>query len=495
MSNIENSDFSVKEEKISVFKKFPRTFWLANVAELFERWAWYGLFMVLALYLTGSKDDGALGFSQEQKGLMMGTVTGFLYFLPVLTGAIADKVGYKLMLLIAFVIYAIGYFLMGQLETYTSVFMAFAMVGLGAALFKPVISATIAKTTNDKTSSIGFGIFYMIVNIGAFVGPIFASKLREISWIYVFYMSSIILVLNFLMVLFFYKEPEREKNNEPIGKTIITIFKNIFTVLKDFKFVIFLILIVGFWTMYNQLFYTLPVFIEQWMDTSTIYDVLYNISPNLAITIGTENGTISPEMLTNIDALYIIIFQIIVSTVVMKFKPLTAMISGIFVASIGIGLMFMFDNPFFLFLSILIFGLGEMSSSPKITEYIGRIAPTDKKALYMGMAYLPLAGGNFFAGVLSGSAYSKLSDKILLLKTEFLKKGWTVPDINENFTQNDFIKMGCDLMKMSENELTKYLWTTYHPSNIWYIFTAIGVLTGLGLFLYDKFILKSVKHS
>lgn len=491
------NDFKIKMQtksditKISIFKKFPRTFWVANTVELFERWAWYGLFMVLALYLTGSQDEGALGFSQAQKGLMMGAVTGSLYVLPVITGAIADKFGYKRILLIAFVLYAVGYFLMGQFTSYTSVFIAFGMVGIGAALFKPVISATIAKTTNDKTSSIGFGIFYMMVNIGAFVGPIFASKLRQLDWNYVFYMSSFVLILNFLLVFLMYKEPQIEENTEPLGKTVKTILKNILIVLKDWKFVLFLLLIVGFWTMYNQLFYSLPVFIEQWMDTSTIYDILHKISPSLAQKIGTENGTISPEMLTNIDALYIVIFQILVSSFVMKFKPLNAMIGGIFVASVGIGLMFMFHNPFYLFVTILIFGLGEMSSSPKITEYIGKIAPKEKKALYMGMSFLPLAGGNFFAGYLSGDVYGKISDKIFLLKKFYISKGWEIPEINENFSQNDFISQACNLLQMTEKELTIHLWNAYNPSNIWYIFTGIGLITVVGLFFYDKFLLKS----
>ena len=477
---------------MKIFKKFPRTFWIANTSELFERWAWYGLFMVLALYLTGSKDTGALGFSQQQKGMMMGVVSAFLYFFPIITGAIADRIGYKKILLIAFAIYAVSYVAMGHLTNYTLVFIAFFFVGIGAALFKPVISATIAKTTTKKTSSIGFGIFYMMVNLGAFIGPIVASKLRAINWTYVFYMAAAVIVVNFFLVLFFYKEPveKTETKKEPFSETIITIFKNIFIVFKDFKFLIFLIIIVGFWTMYLQLFYSLPNFIEQWMDTTPIYDFLANINPKIAAKIGTKEGTIAPEMLTNLDALYIVIFQVLVSSIVMKIKPLNAMITGIFIASVGIGLTFMFNNPFYLFISILIFGIGEMSSSPKITEYIGRIAPKDKKALYMGMSFLPLAGGNFLAGILSGSVYGKMSDKISLVKKEFTQNNWNIPEFSDNFTKNDLIQLACDKLSYTELELTRYLWDTYHPQNIWYIFTGIGVITTLSLFIYDKIISK-----
>ncbi|MEI6696247.1 MAG: MFS transporter [Bacteroidota bacterium] len=473
-----------------VFKTFSRNYWMANAMELFERWAYYGMFAVLALYLTGSKDTGALGFTQIQKGHLMGTVTFVLYFLPIITGSIADKFGYKKVLFVAYIILSSGYFLMGRVESYSSVFIVFLFVAIGAALFKPVISATIARNTNESNSSVGFGIFYMIVNIGAFVGPIFASKLRMHNWNYVFIMSSGIILIN-LILLIFYKEPERKKNTEPLIKVIFTVFRNIFKVVKDFKFVIFLLIIVGFWTMYWQLFFTLPTFIEQWVDTSVIYDNIANLSPALAAKIGNPDGSISPEMIINIDALYIILFQIIVSSVVMKLKPLNSMISGIFVCSIGLGLWFVTQNGMYLFLSIMIFSFGEMASSPKISEYIGRIAPKDKTALYMGTSFLPLAGGNFFAGILSGNVYTQMSDKISLLKIEVAARGLHIPEISDSFSQNDYIRQASEAMGMTKHELTQYLWNTYHPSNIWMVFSGIGVFTALMLFLYDRLLLKS----
>lgn len=475
---------------VNLIKSFPRTYWMANTMELFERWAYYGMFAVLALYLTGSKETGALGFTQIQKGHLMGTVTFILYFLPIITGAIADKFGYKKVLLIAYIILSSGYYLMGQVESYSMVFVVFLFVAIGAALFKPVISATIARNTNNTNSSVGFGIFYMIVNIGAFIGPVFASKLRENNWNYVFVMSSGIILIN-LILLIFYKEPKREKNTDSLFNLILNVFKNIATVVKDLKFVLFLLIIVGFWTMYWQLFFTLPTFIEQWIDTSIIYNNLANLSPTLASKIGNADGGISPEMLINIDALYIIMFQILVSTVVMKLKPLNAMITGIFVCSLGLALWFVTQNGMYLFLSLMIFSFGEMASSPKISEYIGRIAPEGKTALYMGTSFLPLAGGNFFAGILSGDVYTKISDKIYLLKLEVAKRGIEIPEISDQFTQTDYINMAANKMGMSTHQLTHFLWNTYNPSHIWMVFSAIGVFTGLMLILYDKFLLKS----
>ena len=473
-----------------VFKKFPKAFWVANTMELFERWAWYGLFAVLALYLTNSTDDGALGFTQSQKGAIMGTVTGILYLLPLITGAIADRVGYKKVLIIAYLILGSGYYIMGEVTSYTMVYIAFLWVALGAALFKPVISATITKTTDDETSSIGFGIFYMMVNIGGFIGPIFSSKLREeYGWKIVFLMAASAIAVNLILVLFFYTEPEREKSTESLGKTITTSLKNIVTALADKKLTMFLLIMVGFWTMFNQLFYTLPNFIDQWVNTSIIYDSIANISPKLAAAIGTKDGTIAPEMLVNLDAGAIILFQILISTLVMRFKPLNGIISGIIVNAIGIGLAFSTGNGFFVILGIFIFALGEMASSPKFTEYVGKIAPKGKEALYMGTSFLPVAVGNYITGFLSGDVYQAWSDKISLLQKEVAKRGLDIQEIGEGFSQNDYTAKAAELMGMDNQQLTDFLWTTYNPSKIWMLFSAIGVGTVICLYLYDKFII------
>lgn len=329
--------------------------------------------------------------------------------------------------MVAYAIMASGYTMLAFITDYVLFYMAFIWLAIGAALFKPVITATIAKTTDEKTSSVGFGIFYMMVNLGAFIGPIVASKLRIFSWQYIFFISAAVTVINLILVAFLYREPQREKDNRPLGESMKTIFKNIWLAVKDVRFLLFLVIIMGFWAMYNQLFYTLPVFIQQWMDTSLLYNFLYNISPGLANAIGTREGIVEPEIITNLDAMYIVIFQVLVSTLVMRFRPLTAMTSGIIVATIGLSLSFATNNPFFLVFSLFIFAVGEMSSSPKINEYIGRIAPKDKVALYMGASFIPVAGGNLLAGFISGDLYGRMSDKVNLLIHDLTSKGVEVP--------------------------------------------------------------------
>ncbi|MFO8129398.1 MAG: MFS transporter [Bacteroidales bacterium] len=470
--------------------RFPRTFWLANVMELFERWAWYGIFIILAIYLTASRDEGALGFTQVQKGYLMGTVVGILYILPVITGAIADKAGYKKILILSFLMLSSGYMFMAFVTTYAAMFVVFLYVAIGAGLFKPVISATIAKTTNKENATVGFGIFYMIVNIGAFIGPVFAAKMRVLEWKYAFIISALAIAVNIILVVFFYKEPPREKTGESLGNTLASILKNLLTALRDVKLIIFLLIIVGFWTMYNQLFFTLPVFIDQWVDTHIVYENIRTVWPWLAGFLANEEQGINAELLVNIDALYIVIFQVAISSVIKKIKPVNTIITGFLISAVGIGLWFVTQNGMYLFITILVFAVGEMASSPRILEYIGNIAPKDKVAMYMGTYYLPLAGGNFLAGILSGDTYTRMSDKTALLQKEVARRGLDIPEISENVTQNDYFSHAGELLGMNPQELTDYLWNTYQPGNIWMVFTGIGMGTVLLLFLFDRIVLR-----
>lgn len=473
---------------IKIVKSYPRTFWAANTLELFERWAYYGIFNLLALYLTGSQETGALGFSQVEKGLIMGIVNAILYFLPIITGSIADKYGYKKILFIAFVILSSGYFLMGLFTSFAAIFMTFFYVAIGAALFKPIISATISKTTSENSSSIGFGIFYMLINVGALIGPYIASELREFKWQYIFMMSSGIILVNLIILLIFYREPDKKEISEPLGKSFRQVFTNIYVALKDRKFLLFLILIIGGWTVYWQYFYSLPVFIEQWTTTSDIYDTIFKVFPGLAESIGTQDGNILPEKFILIDAFFIIILQVSISAFMMRYKAINTMIAGFLVNAIGLALALITRNGWILVMAIFIFSIGEMCFSPKILEYISNLAPRDKAALYMGSNFLPMAMGNFLGGLLSGRIYEVLSDKYILLGREIKRWGLDMPAVSDQFTKNDYFARAAEMMGMDNQSLTEYLWINYYPSRFGLILITIGVLTALGLIIYDKFI-------
>jgi proton-dependent oligopeptide transporter, POT family len=475
---------------ISVLKKYNTTFWASNIIELFERWAWYGFYMAFALYLVNSKDTGALGLTQAQKGIIMGTGSMLLYFLPVITGAIADKVGYKRMLFLSFTVYITGFYMIGSFDTFGLMFFAFIWTCIGGALFKPIISGMIARTTNEETSSIGFGIFYMMVNIGGFIGPFIAGVLMQKSWDFVFYMSMVTMAVNYFITAFYFREPVVKEKGSSLGKTIVQAFVNIGITLNNWKFVLFLIIMVLFWTAFNQLYYSFPVFVEQWVDTSPLYDGIHAVWPWLAEAIGTPQGTITAVTLGSMDAFFIIVFQLVVSTYVMRFRPLAAMMGGILVLAGGLALMFSNQNSWLILLGILVFAIGEMASSPKFSEYVGRIAPEDKKALYMGTSFLPIAAGHQLAGWLSGGVYEKIADDIYLLQQEVMKRGISLPPISEQVSKNDYIRMAAEEMGMSVQELIDFLWVTYQPSNIWIIYSGVAVSAVVLLWFYNRFVLK-----
>ncbi|MDR2814972.1 MAG: MFS transporter [Prevotellaceae bacterium] len=468
---------------MSVFSKFPRTFWVANTIELFERWAWYGFFMLFANYLTGSSDMGGLEFSQSQKGLIMGIGTGILYFLPVLTGAIADRYGYKKILALAFVIYATAFAFFPQASSFTAVFVMYIYLALGAALFKPIISATIAKTTRPETSSIGFGIFYMMVNIGAFFGPLVTLLFKSQSHL-IFYVSCGIILLNFILLLF-YREPERDeaKKEESLLRTFGGIFRNMASIFKDPGFLVFLLIVAGFWAMYYQLFFTLPVFISQWVDTGVLYHFFDVNLPFVSASYSPAPGVLDAEFITNTDALFIIIFQIAVSALVMRLKPLRSMVAGFLVCSVGMSLTLASQNVLFTVAAIFIFSLGEMAGSPKVTEYIGLIAPKDKKALYMGYSFIPVFVGNFLAGFISGNVYQAMSDKVAITEKFIAEKGLLIGDgLSTNVRFEEVARQ----VSLSPQELTNLLWDTYHPSGMWVVILSVGFAASLCLFIYDR---------
>ena len=356
-------------------------------------------------------------------------------------------------------------------------------LALGAALFKPVISATIAKTTRPDTSSIGFGIFYMIVNIGAFVGPmvtlLFKSRVHLI-----FYISAGIILLNFVLLLF-YKEPGRTetKKESPLLRTFGEIFRNMGSIFKDSGFLVFLLIVAGCWAMYYQLFFTLPVFISQWVDTGALYRFFDVHIPFVSANYSVAPGILDAEFITNMDSLFIILLQVAMSAVVMRWNPLHSMMTGFLVCAVGMSLTLISQNVLFTIAAMLIFALGEMAGSPKITEYIGLIAPKEKKALYMGYSFIPVFVGNFFAGFISGNVYQAMSDKVVMTERFIVEKGLSVDSVLSTNAQFEEVARQ---LSLTPQELTNLLWYTYHPSNLWIVILSVGLLAALCLYIYNK---------
>jgi len=480
-----------KKSFVSTLGSFNKTFWIGSFMELMERWAWYGVFTLFALYLVGSTDKGGLGFDHIQKGNIMSDITGLLYLLPIFTGVIADKIGYKLSLIIAYVILIAGYLMMGEVDTYWSMYFVFLFVAIGAAMFKPVASAIITKSTNKSNGTLGFGIFYMMVNIGGFIGPASSSYLRSTyGWKLIFIQAAVVIGINLLMVLFFFKEPYREKTEkQSFAVAIRTSLLKIWEAVKDTRLTVLLILMVGFWTMFNQLFYTLPNFIEDWVDSSALSAAITDFWPGLGHLLS-ENGQIKPEWFTNIDALMIVTLQMFVSYFVIKMRHVSAMIRGFIIAAIGIGLTFYTNNVMFTIFGTMIFAIGEMTTNPTFSSFIALISPKGKEALYQGTYFLPVAAGNFLTKLISGNLYQSWSDKLSLLQTEMTTRGIEMPEITESFTKNDYLTLAEQKLGMGHWEMTQMLWENYNPNKIWYVIVGIGIVTIIALSIYDKMVIK-----
>lgn len=480
-----------KKSMSEVIKSFHPSFWIASAMELFERWAWYGLFAVFALYLTGSTDEGGLGFNHVQKGNIMSDITALLYFLPIFTGVIADKIGYKLSLVIAYIILIAGYYLMGEVNTYWSMYFIFLFVAIGAAMFKPVASGMVARATNKENGTMGFGIFYMMVNIGGFIGPACSSYLRTTyGFKIIFIQAAVVITINLILLLLFYKEPKKEAQaKESFGEAIINAIKNIFEALKDTRLTVLLLLMIGFWVMFNQLFYTLPTFIEDWVNSAPAANWIAENIPFIKNTV-TENGQVKPEWFVNIDALMIIFLQITVSYFVIKMRHVSAMIRGFIIAAVGIGITFYTNNVLFTILGTVIFAIGEMTTNPTFSSFIALISPKGKEALYQGTYFLPVAAGNFFTKFISGNLYQKWSDKLTLLQEEMSKRNITMPEVTENFSKNQYFELAEQKLGVTHWEMTQMLWTNYNPNKIWYVIVGIGVVTIIALSIYDQVVIK-----
>lgn len=215
-------------EKSSVFKKFPPQFWLVIMFEFFERGSYYGMMSVLAVYLTD-----ILEFAKEGVGIITGTIQPILYFLPIISGALADRFGYRKMLTIAFALLGGGYFLTSQMTGYTAVFLALCLMALGAGTFKPIISGSIARMTNKDNSTLGFGIFYWTINLGAFLFPLILVPFlkNNIGWNWVIIASALGTGAMLIPTIFFFKEPPKPEAKKEKDFNLIRTIANAFEII------------------------------------------------------------------------------------------------------------------------------------------------------------------------------------------------------------------------------------------------------------------------
>lgn len=414
---------TLRERVHQIKSGFSSTFWVANTLELFERFAFYGSKAVLVKFLA--EKVGLI----EEAGSLAGLFTGLVFFLPALAGVFVDRFGFKKTLAACFLIFGVGYFLIGfagmeygqhiveAIGKKAYVIAVLILTAIGGSLIKPCIVGTVAKTSKPDIKALGFSIYYTLVNIGGALGPIIAMNVRQDLGIeYVLIMSSITSFLLLIGTLIFYKEPVDVSGEVAEEKTFARVFGDMFKVFTNVKFISFLVIFSGFWIMFWQIYFLLPFYATDVLN----YDKF--------------------EILETVDAWTIIVVTIPITALVMKWKPFTAMIVGFVFATLSWTIMGAVGTVAAAIIAMAMFAIGESTQSPRFYEYVSVLAPKGQTGTFMGFAFLPVAIGAYTAGHLA-----------------------------------DWLRL-------------TYMET--NPSMMWYIVSAVGVTSTVLMIVYNKLVLK-----
>lgn len=422
--------------KTNVFNSFSKNFWTVIVMEFFERGSYYGMMSILSVYMTDQ-----LNFTKESVGVIKSTIQPLLYILPILSGAIGDRYGYRKTLTFAFLFLGLGYFLTSQTTEYAMVFASLVIMAFGAGAFKPMISGTIARETTEKNSTLGFGIFYWSINLGAFLFPLILVPYikNAFGWQYVMLASAICTAAMLIPTYLIYKEPKKPENTKKLSEVL----EGMILVLTDFRFIGLIVIYSGFWILYFQMFDSVLWYVQKYVDASSLDSAVNGLFAVFGINL---NWKFDVEHVTVINAGTIILLQIIVSNIVKNTKALPTMIVGITMGTVGMAVLAISTNIWVFMLGIMVFSIGEMTAHPKFISYVGLIAPEDKKALYLGYSFLYGVLGSGIGGILGANLYVHFVD---------------------NLNQ---------------------------PSTLWIIFSMIGVVTIIGLLLYNKYLAPKSKN-
>ncbi len=377
--------FSQRFEEIRT--GFEPAFWVANFTEIFERVAYYGTTAVLAIYLKEQ-----LHFSSELTGWLVGTFGLVVWFLPILGGTLADRFGFRRALMFAYLVMTVGYYLLGSLaapwmeslrQSLGDKWLVLAILmipALGPGVVKPCVAGTTARASNENVRSLGYSIYYTLVNIGGALGPIVAWLVRkQLGWGIesVFRVSALWVFLMFWTTLFFYREPGR--SGEVKVASVWTALSNMIVVLANLRFVLFLAISAGFYIVFWQQYISAPLFVR-----------------------GYVNPKADVDLLLSVDPIVVICFQILAAYLTRKMPAVRAMALGFLITGLSWILLAIHPSVPMLVATLVGVAIGEITQASRYYEYVSRLAPPGQQGLYMGYAFLPIAVGYFIAGPLGG---------------------------------------------------------------------------------------------
>jgi len=413
--------FSQRFEEIRT--GFERPFWIANASELFERLSYYAVFAVLARYL-----HEGLHFDVERASSLTGMFGGWVWFLAVIGGAVADRLGFRRALSLAYLILSFAYFLLGSIGApwfspvrnavplVTLVAIVLIFPALGVALVKPCVVGTTARASKENVRSVGYSIYYTLVNVGSTSGPLLASWAQEHGIVEnVFRIAALSVFLMLFLVLLLFKEPRRAAEGETAS--LSQVGKNFLTVLSNPRFMLFLLIFTGYWIVFWQEFIALPLYISVYIDPKA----------DTARILAT-------------DPIVVICFTMVIGFLTKRMHAFHAIVLGTLISSLAWILLIVHPSVWMAVATLVVVAIGEITQAPRYYDYISRLAPPGQQGTYMGFAFLPLGIGSFIAGKFSG---------------------WLMHHFGEELHQ---------------------------PSMVWWSVVAVGVATTLLLWIYNRLV-------
>lgn len=478
---------------LQTLRSFPRSFWMCCAMEMWERLAYYGVRVVIPIYIAQADEPGGLHFSQMQKASIFAYWALVQSLVPMVSGGLSDRYGYKKTIFGSVACKVMGYLLMATQRSYEGFLLGCLVLALGTATFKPGIQGTLAQSTSKQNSSVGWGLFYWLVNVGAAIGPPFAGYLHGMGWSSVFYGCAAIVSLNFLM-LFTYREVESGADRQrPLGQVLLDTVRNLF----DARLLAIIVLFSGFWMMLYQLWDLMPNFYADWID-STGFVANNGWLPQSWLTTDARGVQLKQENALNFNAVMVVLFVVPISAMVARIRVLYAISAGILIATIGTLVYGTSPSIYALFCGIALFSVGEMLTGPKKTEYFSLIAPKGKKALYLGYVNIPVAIGQAVGAKIAGALYGAQGEKATLAlrylaeKTDFVQgKGAWNGEVSSlvdyvGIPRTAAMQTLTTVLQQDARAANQLLWDTYRPFQVWYPFAAIGLCSLVGMLVFSR---------
>jgi len=356
--------------------RFPAAFWVGNVIELFERAAYYGVFIALAVYLTS-----VVGFSDVQAGWVGAGFVGVLYLLPFVTGAISDRIGFRPAVILSFALLTVGYAILGIAPRPVPVLCGLLLAAVGGSFVKPLITGTVALCSDEASRARAFSLFYMMVNVGSFSGKSVAGPVRKalgVGTVPLYSAGAAAIAL--LIGVFLYRPPESPSVRP---RTVAESLGGLATVLRNGRFLALILITAGFWLIQGQMYASMPKYVLR--------------------TVG-EGAT--PEWYANVNPLVVVLCVVPITHLVRKLAPIasiTIALALIPISAIIMGLSGLIGSiTVAMILGIALQGLAECFLSPRYYEYASKLAPRGQEGLYMGYAHVNVFFAWFFGFILSG---------------------------------------------------------------------------------------------